>query len=93
MSDEKMPTTLEEARALGYERIESLETFLRDNLDITVDEFNARHHRFSKSIDNVDCTRDPENTPCVRSCDPKTHIGIFGVCGPNGTCDLYQGRC
>lgn len=93
MSEHKMPETLEQAKALGYERIENLEEFLRETLGLTVAQFDAKHHQFSKSNNGVDCARNPSDTPCYSECDPIKHVGIFGVCGPNGTCDLYHGRC
>ncbi|MBB3476579.1 MULTISPECIES: hypothetical protein [unclassified Novosphingobium] len=92
MSDHELPRTLSEAKARGYERITDLKAFLEERLGLSLEEFKARHHNFAAS-DGADCAHDPEGTPCYSECHEEQHIGIFGACGPNGTCDLYQGPC
>lgn len=92
MAKHALPATVDEALARGWTKVDDLPAFLRDHLGLSVEAFHAERRQLAL-VPDVDCGTAPAGTPCCRQCYAAKHIGVFGVCGPNRTCDTYSGPC
>lgn len=91
MAEHKLPNTIEEAKAAGYVLVTDVGSLER-NLCLATGQLGARVRQLVVTH-GVDCHTAPSGTLCFRQCYEDKHVGVVGYCGPNKTCDTYQGPC
>jgi len=94
-SEDKQPTTYEEAVSLGFAPINDLSAFLMERVGITQESFFIERGR-AKGLTNSrlkDCATAPTGSPCFDFCYANG-VRILGYCSSTRQCDRFvHGTC